>query len=628
MDRFRLERKLGAGAFGEAHLATDATTGAKVVLKFILPDFVQDAELRERFRREIRALELVKHPNIPALVAHGEDRGRVYYAVEFCEGADLNKAISNSPGPWSFERALGVMEDLLAALGAAHEKGVVHRDVKPANILLVKEQGRERAKLIDFGIAKHFDAGDNTMQDLTQGRAIGTPYYLSPEQAEGEIVDARTDLYAAGIVLYELLAGTRPFSGESTNAILKSILYDSPDPIRKKRKDAPEALEKAVSKLLAKHREQRPANAAEAAKLIRAAIEPVLVPKTPATTPEYDGSMLTGILVNSTAKEKPPTAPDPWIGKTLAGKYELRALLGRGGFGAVYKAWHKELELDVAVKLIALGGHEGGAATLSDKALEDLHERFRREARVMRSFVHKHAVQVRDFGREGSTFYLELDYLEGETLLSLLQREKKIPEERALEVAGQVLSALAEAHRKGIVHRDLKPANIFLTRSEGARILDFGIVKLVGALENTTDRGNTAAGVSVGTVPYMSPEQAGGDEVGKPSDVYSMAVVLYQCLAGSLPIDGGSEASQASLRARIMTKPPRPLEEVAPDVSARTKTALMRALAKEATGRPQDASAFAEELLSGTPHFLAVGAQTQKDAGTRSQDPTIPPTRP
>jgi len=250
----------------------------------------------------------VKHPCIPALVASGEDeKGRVYYTVEYCDGADLNKAIAESPGPWPLERALGILEDLLARSERPRE-GHRHRDVKPANLLLVKEDGRERAKLIDFGIAKHFEAGDSTMQDLTQGRAIGTPYYLSPEQAEGEIVDARTDVYSAGIVAFELLTGTRPFGGSTTNAILKAILYDPPPLLRSMRADAPEALEKALAKLLAKRREERPPSArrrrGSSGRPPRRGL-----PATPGDA-ELAGSA-------SRASSSAGATPDTWLGKTL-----------------------------------------------------------------------------------------------------------------------------------------------------------------------------------------------------------------------------------------------------------------------------------------------------------------------
>jgi serine/threonine protein kinase/formylglycine-generating enzyme required for sulfatase activity len=589
--RFQLQDKLGAGAFGEAHIALDQTTERRVVLKLIHPQFAENEELVERFRREIRALERVVHPNVPGLVAQGTDAGgRVYYAMEFAAGKDLFKVLEEEPGPWPLKRSLMLFDDLLAALEAAHQAEVIHRDLKPANLILVREQGIERLKLIDFGIAKHLSGGEQTTLDITQGRAVGTPFYLSPEQASGEEVDARSDLFAAGSILYEMLVGVRPVSGSTVRAILTSILRDPPPPLREKRPDVPPALESVVLKLLEKDAPDRYPSAAEVRAALRAAVPEAFKDVSATAVTQLPGHA--GLETQST---------DPHINTVVAGKYELRKLLGQGGFGRVYQAWHLELEMPVAVKVLSFA-----ASNASDELLAEVHARFRREARAMRAFVHKHTVQVRDFGRDGDVFYLELDYLEGQTLEDAIEAQP-FDEERTLKMAGQILSGLAEAHRKGIVHRDLKPANVMLVQEDGeesARILDFGIVKLVGAMEDKTSPGLTGSGVAIGTVQYMSPEQAGGDEVGFASDVYSLGAVLYRCLAGRLPIDAGTARTQASYRARVMTKAPAPLGETAPQVSPRTRDAIMRALSKEEDQRPQDASEFAADLLAGTPYFL------------------------
>lgn len=588
--RFQLQEKLGAGAFGEAHIALDLTTERQVVLKLIHPQFAENEELVERFRREIRALERVVHPNIPGLVAQGSDQGRVYYAMEFAAGKDLFKVLAEEPGPWPLKRTLILFDDLLAALEAAHQAEVIHRDLKPANLILVREAGIERLKLIDFGIAKHLSGGEQTTLDITQGRAVGTPFYLSPEQASGEDVDPRSDLFAAGSILYEMLAGVRPVSGSTVRAILTSILRDAPPPIREQRPDVPEALEALVLKLLEKEAHDRYASAAEVRAALRVAV--------PEAFKDVSATAVTQLPGHAGVQTQ---GSDPYLGTVIAGKYELRKLLGEGGFGRVYQGWHLELEMLVAVKVLSFA-----ASNASDEILAEVHERFRREARAMRAFVHKHTVQVRDFGRDGDVFYLELDYLEGQTLEEALEGQP-LGEERTLRIAGQILSGLAEAHRKGIVHRDLKPANVMLVDEDGeesARILDFGIVKLVGAMEDKTSAGLTGSGVAIGTVQYMSPEQAGGDEVSFTSDVYSLAAVLYRCLAGRLPIDSGTARTQASYRARVMTKPPEPLSKTAPQCSPRTRQAIMRALSKEEDQRPQNAAEFATDLLGGTPFFL------------------------
>ncbi|HBP22147.1 MAG TPA: hypothetical protein DEA08_30740 [Planctomycetes bacterium] len=259
--RFELEHKLGAGAFGEAHVARDLETGRKVVLKLIHAHLATNPELVERFRREIRALERVVHPSVPGLVAQGTAEGdRPYYAMEFCEGSDLYHALEAEPGPWALKRCCLLFDDLLSALGACHEAGVVHRDLKPANLFL---PGGDPAavRVLDFGVARLEDA----VRLTEAGATVGTPGYMAPEQALGESTDHRADLYALGILLWESIAGRPLFEGDSLTDIVSKQLADEPPPrLMDEARDPtlPPELQELVDHLLQHRPEERPDSAA------------------------------------------------------------------------------------------------------------------------------------------------------------------------------------------------------------------------------------------------------------------------------------------------------------------------------------------------------------------------------
>ncbi|HTS46994.1 MAG TPA: serine/threonine-protein kinase, partial [Bryobacteraceae bacterium] len=220
---------LGAGGMGEVYEARDSKLGRKVALKILPATFANDAERLARFQREARMLAALNHPHIATIYGLEQSGGVHYLVMELVPGQTLAEHIANGGLP--VEEALKIAGLIAEALEAAHEKAVIHRDLKPANVKVTPEG---RVKVLDFGLAKAF-AGEGTV-DLSQavtlseeGRILGTPSYMSPEQARGLAVDKRTDIWAFGCVLYEMLTGRTPFAGQTLSDILAAILKHEPD---------------------------------------------------------------------------------------------------------------------------------------------------------------------------------------------------------------------------------------------------------------------------------------------------------------------------------------------------------------------------------------------------------------
>src|SRR5690349_13659632 len=205
--RYRVVRKLGTGGMANVYLAEDQELGRSVAIKMLDERHSQDEQFVERFRREATNAAGLSHPNIVSIYDRGEAEGTYYIAMEYLEGSTL-KDIVERRGPLPVGEAIGFTRDILDALKVAHRKGIVHRDIKPHNVMCDADG---RVKVTDFGIAR---AGASQMTEV--GSIIGTAQYLSPEQARGGVVDARSDLYSVGVVLYELLTGTVPFNGDTT----------------------------------------------------------------------------------------------------------------------------------------------------------------------------------------------------------------------------------------------------------------------------------------------------------------------------------------------------------------------------------------------------------------------------
>lgn len=240
---YRIIERIGAGGMGEVYLAEDTELKRKVALKFLPPHLCQDADCRVRFKREAQAAAKLSHSNVVTIFDVSEFQGRPFFAMEYVEGYSLREVIKQ--GKLSVADSVGLTMQLCEGLQAAHEAGITHRDIKPSNIIIDR---KGRAKLLDFGLA----AIKGTEKLTRTGSTLGTIGYMSPEQAEGKEVDRRSDIFSLGVVLYEMIAGKRPFDRESDVATTRAIATDTPEPLARYKIGVSDELQRVVNKALEK----------------------------------------------------------------------------------------------------------------------------------------------------------------------------------------------------------------------------------------------------------------------------------------------------------------------------------------------------------------------------------------
>jgi serine/threonine protein kinase len=259
-DAYRLERELGGGGMSRVFLAHEVALGRRVVIKVLLPELAAGVSV-DRFRREIQLAAQLQHPHIVPLLSAGESNGLPYFTMPYIDGETLGVKLART-GELPVSETVRILRDVASALAYAHEKGVMHRDVKPGNVLI----SGGVAVVTDFGVAKAVSASTElgATRLTSVGVALGTPAYMAPEQASGDpSIDHRADIYALGVVTYEMLAGRTPFWGRVTTAVLAAHVVETPEPIEKLRPAIPPMLASLVMQCLAKRAADRPQSAAQ-----------------------------------------------------------------------------------------------------------------------------------------------------------------------------------------------------------------------------------------------------------------------------------------------------------------------------------------------------------------------------
>jgi serine/threonine protein kinase len=619
-DHYHLDALLGAGGMGAVYKAEHTGLEREVAVKILHPDIGADQSISKRFDREAQSASRLDHPNCVHVTDFGTtDTGVKYLVMELLEGEELGDRLGQ---PWDPDDACEVLDQILAGLEHAHHHGIVHRDLKPENVFMTRSfRGEDVAKIVDFGIAKLLDA-DGAVEALTRaGMVFGTPRYMSPEQAAGGKIDARSDLYSVGLLAYEMLSGKPPFESDDLAAILRMQIMAPAPPLPD---TVPAPLAAWVESMLEKSRNERPESAA-VARIQLADIRKQIRERTPTaaeagglTQPAIDQLGATGAhtAMQLEAPATPeldgplPSKHEAMIGYKVAERFHLQALLGVGGMGAVFRAQDEQTGTLVAVKVLH-------TALASD---DEIAARFEREAQTASELEHPNIVPVFAHGTTpgtgGEAHYLVMPLLEGVELRELIGTP--MDPARAGALFMQLLDALALAHAHQVVHRDLKPENVFVVRDEGGaeqiQLVDFGLAKV--AEGGSSSRALTQFGQVFGTPAYMSPEQCRGEVVDARTDLYAAGIIFYELLAGRAPFE--ADEPLVLLGMQLHNEPP-PLPEHLPPALRELVAGL---LVKDREQRIPDAPTAQSALAAALAAPPAVG---QPPHASASMGATMPP---
>ncbi|MEB2323216.1 MAG: serine/threonine-protein kinase, partial [Sorangiineae bacterium] len=611
---------MARGGMGEVFLASSGgIEGAErpCVVKLIRSEHAGDRSFLARFLDEARIQAQLQHPGVAQILdAASDEQGAPYVVVEYVEGRNLSDVHHRAQKlgvrlAWPDAVALGIV--LGEALAHVHERvdpsgkplAIVHRDLSPQNVMI--GYGGD-LKLIDFGTAR----AENRRCHTVAGIVFAKPGYVAPEVANNHPGGVPADLYAFGIMLWELVAGRRFLAGDATEHLAAVAAGTrSPSPLAQL-VDAPRELDRVIARLTAPRIEDRCASAAEAVqellRLLKVApslangergvrtriahLMQTLYPAEPARSRAEFARLVAAARCNRQPEvAAPPVSPAPSPAERpepdlLPGtRYRLTRELGRGGMGVVYEAFHVDLGRTVALKVLP-AEHSGAAHQ----------ERLRAEARALSRLRHENLVMLHDFGvtADGRPYYA-MERLEGETLAERLEREHALDWREAARLGIQACRALEAAHAAGLVHRDLKPANLFVTRAGELKLLDFGVARSAddGAERELGD----GALAFYGTPEYSAPEQLSGGEPDARSDLYALGAVLYQLVTGLLPHQASSAVALLDRKRRVDPDSPRGL---APGrrIPRSLDRAILHALERLPGLRFDSAAAFREALVA------------------------------
>ena len=641
---------------GALYLASAGERGLErlCVIKTVLPHLA-DPEYIARFRDEAKVVVRLSHGNIVPVFDASVVDGELYLAMDYVEGKDL-RAVWNRCAKkgiaFPIDVAVHIARELARGLHYAHTFGdlkLVHRDVSPPNVLI---SFSGEVKLTDFGLASSTLKVERTAAGIIYGKVS----YMSPEQARGESIDGRTDVYAAGIILWELLTGRQLFPQHASDGseLIERVKNPAIDPPSLRAPRVPPALDQIVLKALAKDVSQRYATGEQ----FRADLTAFMASNKDyvATDAARVAAFMSELFDDDIARERVQRrelldhAPERLAAiraqrqadyeaalQVQQRKDEILDAIRRPSQDAIAPASNSRLregEIPDAVreqlaaydtgkmlgttierwKILRKIG-EGGMGRVFEAehreigrkvAIKILHPvysrmpevvaRFRMEARAASQINHPNIIEVTDSGTtvDGS-FYFVMELLEGADVADRLKRERSLPIIESLEIAQQVAEALSAAHQNNIVHRDLKPENVFLINHEGnAHFVKVLDFGIAKSLQEEKVR-LTTPGMAMGTPEYMAPEQAAGRDSDGRADVYSLGAILYEMLSGKKPITGGN---LMEILTRKATEDPVPLSSLRPDLSARVVTLVTRMLARSPDGRPQTMDQVAAEIVA------------------------------
>jgi serine/threonine protein kinase/Flp pilus assembly protein TadD len=545
--RYQILKVLGEGGMGAVYQARDREVDRTVAIKVIRPELSGHPEILRRFKQELILARQVTHRNVVRIFDLNQAEGCRFITMEYVDGKDLSSIVRERK-KLPVDEAVAIVRQALMGLEAAHNEGVVHRDLKPQNIMV---DAAGRVYLMDFGIAKSMELAGMTRT----GVLMGTPDYMSPEQAKGERADARSDLFTIGVIFYELLTGQQPYRCQTVMQTLVKRTKERAIPTRELDPSIPQYICDVVSKCLEIEPDDRYQNAEQ---ILRD-----LDPNAP--------------------KPEPTANFDPYAGMTagtlFGPRYRIERLLGEGGMGKVYKAYDTDLNRLVALKLV-----RPELANYPESM-----ERLKQELILASRISHKNILRIHDLGDVNGVKFISMAYADGLDLQALIKRNGRLDVEQAIDIAKQLCKALEAAHHEGVIHRDLKPQNVLMDQQGVAYILDFG-------LASSAELGASLAGELMGTPRYMSPEQAESLPLDHRSDLYALGLIIYEMVTGDLPFE--SETVMQAMYQRVTQAPKNPklLNPELPDYLCKI---ILKCLEKEPDKRYQHASEILRDLDAG-----------------------------
>jgi serine/threonine protein kinase/tetratricopeptide (TPR) repeat protein len=560
-ERYEILKRLGEGGMGAVYKARDHELDRLVALKVIRPELAGHPDILRRFKQELILARQVTHKNVVRIFDLGSADGRKFITMDYIEGRDL-KSILVERGNLPPAEVVPIFQQICRGLEAAHMEGVVHRDLKPQNIM-VDDAGR--VWLMDFGLARSMELAGLTRT----GVLMGTPDYMSPEQARAEKVDARSDLFSLGIIVHEMLVGQLPFQADTLMAKLLQRVQQKATPVTEIDPGIPAWLGAVVSKCLEP-------NVAKRYQTVREILDDL------SGTAQAAQSGTQNTSASFVEAPVSPGALGP--GSQFGPRYRIESEIGEGGMGKVYKAYDSDLDRTVALKLIRPELARDASSL----------QRFKQELLLASRVSHRNILRIHDLGDVGGVKFISMAYIQGMDLHELIAKTGKLQTERVVNIAKQLASALEAAHAEGVVHRDLKPRNILITLDDHVCVSDFGLAKSLDA-ETTA---MTRAGEVLGTPRYMSPEQAESKAADHRSDLYSLGVILYEMATGEVPFTGESSLQVMFQHVQQAPKDPR---LVNPDTPEYLAIIILKCLEKDPALRYQSATELLRDLESGTP---------------------------
>jgi serine/threonine protein kinase/tetratricopeptide (TPR) repeat protein/TolB-like protein len=579
-DRYEILKRLGEGGMGAVYKARDQELDRLVAVKVIRPDLAGHPDILKRFKQELILARQVTHKNVVRIFDLGSADGRKFITMDYIEGRDL-KSILVERGKLPPAEVIPILQQICRGLEAAHAEGVVHRDLKPQNIML---DDAGRVWLMDFGLARSME-----LSGLTRtGVLMGTPDYMSPEQARAEKVDARSDLFSLGIIAFEMLTGRLPFEAETLMAKLLQRVQQKAVPVTQIDPRIPAALGAVVSKCLEPSVAQRYQSVREVLDDLSRLTETAAAQATGAQAAGAQANFA-GQATQATSAGAAPEASSISLaglgpGSQFGPRYRIESEIGEGGMGKVYKAYDSDLDRTVALKLVR-PELAGDASSL---------QRFKQELLLASRISHRNILRIHDLGDVGGVKFISMAFVQGMDLHELIAKTGKLRTERVENIAKQLAGALQAAHAEGVVHRDLKPRNVLITVDDHVCVSDFGLAKLLDADTTTMTR----AGEVLGTPRYMSPEQAESKTADHRSDIYSLGVILYEMATGEVPFAGESSLQVMFQHVQQAPKDPRLINPEIPEYLA---AIILKCLEKDPARRYQSAGELLRDLEAGTP---------------------------